>query len=66
MNKVSFYLHNNNDSSEIRHNLREDEIPERLVDPLTEELRSFFYEVEFAVTYDDNGKITNVEMVKDE
>jgi hypothetical protein len=64
MNKtIKFYLHNNNDASEIRCNLREDEVPPEIIDPLTSGLYDYFYEVGFDVEYNDQGKIMNVKMI---
>lgn len=61
--KTDFYLHNDNNLSEIKSNLRED-VDDAIVNTLAEQLYDFFYEVGFDVEYNEDGKIISVKMKK--
>lgn len=59
---ITFYLHNNCEASEIRNILREQEVPNHLIESLTDEIYSRFYEIKFTIEYDADGKIGKIKL----
>lgn len=57
---VGFYLQNGREMNEIKSDLRDDEIPEELIEKMAEALYGYFYQVKFEVLFDARGNIIRV------
>lgn len=60
----TFRLHNHWEAEEIRNQLRANGYPENLIESMTEEIYGKFHEVEFSITFNNQGKISNTDLVK--
>ena len=62
--KISFYLHNNYENSELKEYLRDEAgiVDPEVIENLSEQMYNKFYEVEFEIEADGKGNITNISL----